>query len=249
LPLALDDAGDPAQVERAAQKLLADPQVVAVVGPLTPPLFAVTQTLRGQSAVPWYAPFAPPTLQPAGDPADWALPLVREAARLAAIQGAQQLVLAGWTSGWPELSNDEWTAGLGMPALLDDVPAHVQSSDAVFWLGSAEGGATYLNELRKLQPNVTFWIGPEGSDPIFAERATGLERTYWLGWNDQRYNQWAATHPSSSPSHYLIYRATQAALEAATGAHTSGASAEAEDTWLVQAFVADADGKSIPFNP
>src|SRR3954452_7384256 len=34
LPLALDDSGDPAQAQRAAQKMLVDPAVRAVVGPL-----------------------------------------------------------------------------------------------------------------------------------------------------------------------------------------------------------------------
>ena len=38
LPLALDDGARPAQAVRSAQKLLVDPRVKAVVGPLTPEL-------------------------------------------------------------------------------------------------------------------------------------------------------------------------------------------------------------------
>lgn len=245
LPLALDDAGNPAQAQRAAEKLLADPEVKAVVGPLTPALFAATQPVRQGANLVWLAPFAPPAANPVDDPAAWALPLVQEAARLAKLAGARRLVLAGWTPGWPELSQAQWSQAIAMPAILDDAPGTVQADDAVFWLGSPEAGATYLNALRKAQPNVTFWLGPLGSDPVFAERATGLERVYWLSWNDPGYNQWASTHPSPSPSNYLIYRATRAALQAATGA----AHIESDAHWFVQAFVADADGKSVPFVP
>ena len=46
LPLALDDGDQPQQAVRSAQKLLADPRVAAVVGPLSPDLGAAVEPFR-----------------------------------------------------------------------------------------------------------------------------------------------------------------------------------------------------------
>ncbi|MFZ1771520.1 MAG: ABC transporter substrate-binding protein, partial [Caldilinea sp.] len=43
IPLALDDSADPTRTVRAAEKLLVDPQVQAVVGPLSPALAAASR--------------------------------------------------------------------------------------------------------------------------------------------------------------------------------------------------------------
>jgi branched-chain amino acid transport system substrate-binding protein len=51
LPLALDDSAAPAAARRSTQKLLVDPGVGAVVGPLTPALAAATGDLLAPASV------------------------------------------------------------------------------------------------------------------------------------------------------------------------------------------------------
>ena len=77
LPLALDDGDQPQQAVRSAQKLLADPRVAAVVGPLSPDLGAAVEPLGSTASIAWYPPYSV-----AGQ--DWATGLVRTAADLGA---------------------------------------------------------------------------------------------------------------------------------------------------------------------
>ena len=60
-----------------------------------------------------------------------------------------------------------------MPVRLDDEPSGVDDDEAVFWMGSAEDGAAYLAQLRELQPEAIFVLGPQGEDPVFVERLRG----------------------------------------------------------------------------
>ena len=54
LPVALDDGGDPEQARRAAQKLLVDPEVQVIVGPLFPhTIAAVREVMQQQTKVRW----------------------------------------------------------------------------------------------------------------------------------------------------------------------------------------------------
>jgi branched-chain amino acid transport system substrate-binding protein len=251
LPLALDDSGQP---QRAAQKMLADGRVAAVVGPLSPATAAAVAPILDQGDVSWLAPYSL-----AGE--QWAGGLVAAGAALAVQQGAQRLVLAGWTPGWPELDAAAWSKAAGLNVRLLDDPAGVRSDEAVFWLGSAEGAAAYLAQLRVAQPQAIFILGPAGEDPVFAERVLAvpdvrkvsqnlpqpslLQNTYWTAWTDGGYNGWTVRHATNSPNAYLVYRTTLAALAAASGAPWE----PMPSSWTVQVFRYDAQGAWFPLYP
>ena len=235
LPLALDDGARPAQAVRSAQKLLVDPRVKAVVGPLTPELGDAIAPISASSPISWFTPY-----DIGGQ--DWAEGLVRAAARLAQQRGARGLVLAGWTQGWPRLDAQQWTEIGGMPVRVDDEPAGVRGDEAVFWMGSAEDGAAYLAQLRKQQPTAVFVLGPAGEDPVFAERVrasgAGFANAYWTTWTENGYTEWTTNHSSRSPNAYIVYRAALAALQAATAQGQSAPPA----TWFVESYRYDDQG-------
>jgi hypothetical protein len=240
LPVALDDGAHSQQAVRSAQKLLADPRVAAVVGPLSPALGAAVEPV-GATAIPWYTPYSI-----AGQ--EWAGGLVGAAAALAREQTAAGLVLAGWTPGWPRLDVEQWARVAGMPVRFDDAPAGVDEGEVVFWMGSAEDGAAYLAQLRDLQPTAIFVLGPQGEDPVFAERmrasGKGIDGVYWTIWTDSAYTDWVATHSIHSPNAYLVYRAALAALQSAT-IHSQDAP---PSSWVVQLYHYDAQGHWFPVN-
>ncbi|CAN5542617.1 hypothetical protein BH10CHL1_BH10CHL1_30420 [soil metagenome] len=248
LPLALDDANEPSQARRTAQKLLVDPSVQAIVGPLNPAtLFSVIDVLPKANSV-WVAPFAiAPDSAGFADPplADaWATKLVGAVAEIAQMQQAHRLVLAGWTPGWPEYSAQTWTPMTKLPVVLagNDIQAVVQD-DVVFWLGSPADAAVYLAKLRAKFPNIPFWLGPQGGDPVFVERIKRHGPVYWATWLGADYTQWAAQHTPATPAAYLVYQATQQAIAAATGQPiTSGIG-----SWRVAFFVIGEDGQSRPY--
>jgi hypothetical protein len=238
LPLALDDGAQPAQAARSAQKMLVDPRVRAVVGPLTPELSAAVAPISASAPISWFTPYSM-----AG--ADWAAGLVHAAAELAQQEGAQSLVLAGWTAGWPRLDARQWTEIAGMPVRLDDEPngpASVGSDEAVFWMGTAEGGAAYLAQLRAQSDSAVFVLGPQGEDPVFAERVlaahAGFDKVYWTTWTDNGYTEWTANHFNKSPSAYTVYRAALAALQAATAQRQNAP----PPSWFVQSYQYDDQG-------
>lgn len=249
LPLALDDGHDPAQMQRALEKLNVSRDVHAIIGPLSPELAAVAVTALGEGAPAMLVPFAPPDFTLAGtatDGAGWAAPLVQTVAAQAASAGARGLVLAGWNPAWPALSAAAWSELAGLPVRLTDAPTDVTGTEAVMWLGAPDTGAAYLNALRRHQPEAPFWLGPAGGDPVFAERTVAHDRVYWVVWTDDGYNGWAAAHAPSSPSAYLVYRATQEAIRRIVG------EAEAPlppSTWRAQVYTFGADNQPLPYNP
>lgn len=251
IPLALDDSGDPALARRAMAKLLVDPAVAALVGPLAPAeaVAASGAILAAETAAPpWHLPFAPatgPAPFASTQPADgWASGLVRRAAELASDQGAQGLVLAGWTPGWPELTAARWSELAGLPVRQVEAPVQVQLGEAVFWLGSPDGGAAYLAELRRHHPQAPFWLGPQGGDPVFAEHAQMFDQVYWVIWTDPGYHDWSTAHTPSSPAAYLVYRATVDAIDGIAGAPSAP-----RDEWFVQVYALDSDGVSVRYPP
>ena len=249
LPLALDDGNDPEQAQRAYEKLLASTDVDAIVGPLAPALAAAVADLQTAAAPPIIAPFALPGLTGSAATADaaaWAVPLVQSVGGHVAARGARALVLAGWTAGWPAYAASQWSDLAGLPVRLSDDPAAVAGDEAVMWLGAPDSAATYLSTLRARQPDAEFWLGPAGGDPVFAERADTHERIYWVVWTDQDYNAWAAAHTPSTPSAYLVFRATQEAVRRATG--QAGATLS-PSTWRVQAYTFGAGGTPLLVPP
>ncbi|MCX6044073.1 MAG: ABC transporter substrate-binding protein [Chloroflexi bacterium] len=248
LPLALDDGNDPWQARRTAQKLLIDPGVSAVVGPLNPATLFRIQDLMPPSHPVWIAPFA---ITPDGsgfaDPhgADaWATKLIGLVAEVAQTQQAHRLILAGWTPGWPALSVQAWQMVTKMPVLLvgDEIQA-VASDDAVFWLGNPDEAALYLAKLRAKFPAVPFWLGPQGGDPVFAERIKHHGSIYWATWLGGDYPEWAAQHTPSTPAAYLVYQATRQAIATATDQTL----ATTIDHWQVEFFAIGEDGQSQPY--
>ena len=250
IPLALDDSADPQRTLRSTQKLLVDNQVRAVVGPLSPALATTSGQFLENSAVPWFAPYA---VQPAGGFADplaseqWAAGLIAAAGAAAQRQGAASLVLAGGADGWPAWDDARWSAEAGAPVrtLSTDPGAidSIRSDEAIFWLGAADAAAAFLATLPPRLDAIPFWLGPAGGDPVLAERVEIDRKLYWLAWSNVHYNDWAASHSPSTPSAFLVYEATRAAIASVTGA------APASDTpWHVELFEL-ADGVSRLYTP
>jgi branched-chain amino acid transport system substrate-binding protein len=257
LPLALDDHALPDVAERTAAKLLVDPGVQAVIGPLSPALTARAAPAMSRRSLFWAAPYA---VEPDGEfagPATadgWANELLVAVAEAAARQGAQRLALAGWTPGWPRYPAHEWERRLGLPALLledadsgglDAAAAQVTATDAVIWLGAPDTGAAFLRAVRQTQPDAPFWlVGLQGGDPVFAERAGGIRQVFWAVWSDGGYHAWSATHAQATPNAYLTYRAAASAL-----AHLTGAPTAVESRWEVLLFRLAVDGAPQPWTP
>ncbi len=248
LPHALDDANQPLHARRAAQKLLVDPSVQAVVGPLNQAtLLSVMDVLPTARPV-WIAPFAvaPATNNFADSFATdvWITKLIGAVADIAQTQQAHRLIVAGWTPGWPQPSAQAWTVVTKLPVIMaGDEVDQVAQADAVLWLGSPDGAATYLAKLRAKFPATPFWMGPQGGDPVFAERSQRNGPVYWATWLGADYAQWAAQHPPATPAAYLVYQATRQAIAKATGQTPP----TIVGGWHVAFFVIGADGKSQPY--
>jgi hypothetical protein len=220
MPLALDNAADPSQTERAVRKLLQDSSVRAVVGPDNPLLVGPVQRLLADRGIPWLMPLA---LDPARGfvPPDrdgaWALPLLAATAATAQQAGQQRLVLAGWTPGWPQLPEQQLRSAFTLPLVLSDEVTVVQPTDAVVWLGSPEAGALYFAALRTLHPALPFFLGPQADSPIFSEHVQISGPVYLLFWVDDGYEQWRVRAEGQPPTAYLTYRATQQAIALSIG--------------------------------
>lgn len=257
LPLALDDSADPV---RAAQKMLADPTLKAVVGPLTIEGVEATRALFGNTDLPRFAPFA---VAPAGgfaDPtqnSDWVTGLIQTIARTVQKDGKTQLFLAGWIDGLPDYSEQEWTELINIDIKLlssfERIDGKILNqellrenfftrSSAIVWLGSAEQGARFASELWKINPEITIWTGAQGGDPIFGERLEERGALYWATWSNPGYEQWAATHQPASPATYLVYLATRAAIVSIQTPNRE----VAEMPWAVRCFRVDDANANIP---
>ena len=247
IPLALDSSADPAQAQRAAQKMLVDPTVAAVIGPLNlDAIPAIADVMTSQ--VIWIAPAA---VNPAGNgfanPPDtaWLTTLVTEISQR---EAGRRIVVVGlppalaWQASSP--ATIPATVRIDEPAAA---LADVTSGDAIVWLGSGDGGAAWMRALHAQQPDVatsvTFWLANQMEAMVFAQH---LPQNVWaalsngtaesqeesgtlrsLIWSDAAYNQWSQQFALGTPSAYLVYRAGCAAL-AQLGQSTSVPSAGAQ---------------------
>lgn len=227
LPLALDTSADPAQARRAAEKLLRDHSVVAVVGPLQQRQAAAVADLIAATDADWRLPTASAS-------EDQAQALV--AALVAQIDG-HTILLAGLDAGWPQLSAGEWSARTGKEifvsgqagqAALQAEEPDIGVADGILWLGDAEAGAAFLAHLRTQDRSIPFWTTSIAGDPVFSwlllERleteGLPLGPVYWgLAFDESgsEYGEWAATHAPATPAAYAVYRATQKALAQIAG--------------------------------
>jgi branched-chain amino acid transport system substrate-binding protein len=223
LPLALDDSADPARAQRSAEKLLVDPQLQAVVGPLTPALADASAAVLQDPRILWVTPYAVDPELGFVDPLDseqWAGALARALGTAVRRQGVQTLYLAGERRGWPDWGEAEWRAATGLPTLFWESqtvsPTAWTPREAIFWLGDAAEAATFVNRLPADRTGPRFWLGPAGGDPVLAERLATSQPLYWLTWVDRRSPDVAAL--SGAP---LVYQATQSALARLEGTELS----------------------------
>ncbi len=249
IPLAEDTSLDP---NRTLAKILADPRVRAVVGPLDPATSAqVADRFQGRETL-WLRPFA---VDPRGgfarDPEEtaWATELVRAVGEAGRGQGMQRMVLAGWTPGWPERTPAEWSQEVGLPVTLADRPGPVAEDELLLWLGRPEDAAHALATLRETGSQAPFWLAFQGEDPVFLERALahpqlgpeGLGPVFWATWLDAGYPAWAEGRADASPRAYRVYRATQEAMAEITG------QAAPSSPWQVTFFAITLAGPYQPF--
>ncbi len=223
LPLALDDSADPQRAQRAAAKMLADPAVAAVVGPLFPALgSAVSAAFMADENPVWLPAFG---IDPVDDYTNlghfsgdgWAIGLVQGVAAACRAQGCTRLILAGDATGWPSLTEADWRDLSGLPVVFDYPPAlEILSTDGILWLGFPDAGADYLTALRRTQPSVPFWLASAFGTQVFMGRAELSGPLHLAVWLDDDYEKWAMDHTPNSPAAYQIYRATQAAITAAS---------------------------------
>lgn len=244
VPLALDDSATPERAQRAAQKLQVDPQVRAIVGPLTPALTAAVADVLGDAERPWIVPYA---VNPEGGFASpvhataWAEGLIAAVGAAVQRQGADALAMAGDASGWPAWDETRWSAITGLPTrFLHDDGASLQPGEAIVWLGAADEAAAFLNAMSDRGEDILFWLGPAGGDPVLAERLQIDSKLYWLTWANLHYTEPKAETDRWMPSTRLVYEATRAALKAITGTGAPPA-----PSWHIEMFVLK-DGVSRP---
>lgn len=246
VPLALDDSATPERSRRAAQKLLVDPQVRSIVGPLTPALTAAVADILSDAGVFWFVPYA---VEPEGGFASalhstaWAEGLLAAVGMAVQRQGAVSLAVAGDSNGWPAWDEAHWSAMTGVPTrFLPNDSASLRPDEAIFWLGAADEAAAFLNAMPSSSADAPFWLGPVGGDPVLTERLKTDRKLYWLTWSNSHYTDHVMGHEPMTPAAVLTYEATRAALEAATGIRTIPAS-----PWRVAMFVVE-NGVSRPFS-
>ncbi len=209
LPLALDDSADPDLARRAAQKLLVDPAVIAVIGPF--PLAAVepVAAVMATTDLPW---IVPGLVDPTGGFADptataWVTAMVET---VIAADAPGRVLLTGLP---PQLAADLSSTVAQTPLLrvadADALTATLLPGDAVVWLAAPDAGAAW----HTAHPDVPIWLGAPYGGRIWAQRTDAPRATSWLFWTDREYNAWSQ-QPSApaEPSAYQTYRAACAVL-------------------------------------
>jgi branched-chain amino acid transport system substrate-binding protein len=226
LPLALDDSGDPARAQRAAQKLLIDPTVRAIVGPLLiTSIPAVAGVITSTSTMPWFVPSLVAPMGGFGDSAASAW-LEAQVDYIAVDASAARVLLLGLPT------KAHFSINTAVPTLrvdnLDVALTTIAEGDALLWLGKPDEGARWLIALRQAKTNIDFWLAEQAGIDVFAAHvaapvATGTvdydrnrKKIHWLLWTNSDYNQWLQSGNSASQPgdamRYLTYRATCDAL-------------------------------------
>jgi branched-chain amino acid transport system substrate-binding protein len=190
----------------------------------------------------WVVPYA---VDPAGgfaDPAQratWLAPLLEAVATAAQEQGSRRLVVAG--SEPLALAHPAIPVHFVASTSPEQLLAQMEAGDAVYWMGDPERAAEMLKALTAHRRRAPFWIGPQGGDPVVAERAGEAVAGDWVVWTDAAYNGWAQTHAPATPMAYLVYRATCTAL-----ARENDVAADDSLPWQVVAYPIAPDLASVP---
>lgn len=245
VPVALDDSAAPDKAVRAAQKLLVDPAVVAVVGPFTPATVAAAHSVLGESPRPWIAPL---TVDPSGgfappQSSEWLAELL-QAAQPNQARGRILMV------DLPEEMADDWLVETGSVQLVEwsgstllageVIADEGMAGDSVLWLGDAAQGAAWLKRQHTAGRFPAFWlVNPVGGDILAAHLAADSSGTpdspmaRWLVWSLSDYNGLLAPHTPDLPIAQLTYMATCTALDQAFGV-TNTPSRTSSLSWEVQ---------------
>lgn len=226
LPLALDDSGDPQRTARTAQKLMADPAVGAVIGPISLWTAHVAVDTLTEPNLKWERPYLAGQSEKT-----WLQALFLAVNQASLQQGAKRLLIIDMNDSWLLQKDDQWSEIDGLPIHLVNIATdhakkpitvvteqivteQVEASDAVLFLGSPADAATFVSALRQEHETVPFWMGPQGGDPILYERAARVDKVYWATWLDEGYEEWVTSHQPATPSAYLVYKATERAIRA-----------------------------------
>lgn len=261
IPLALDTSLDP---RRAAAKLLADPALAAVVGPLSPTDAPAMAALLDGAGVPWFAPYAVgPDGFLAPQEGAWAVELARAVAAAAQAQGAARLLVAGWdAAGWPAPQDSAWQAVNQLPLLFVDagmVAEIGREGDAMLWAGDPVQGAEVLGGVRAAGLAIPFWLGPGSADATFLEHApasiqatpAGWGEVLWLTWHEIEYNSASdplLAHAGSPPPFHgpLTGAATRAAIGALSAQHARTVERDGTPRFQPVAYRLAPDGSLAP---
>lgn len=241
LPLALDDSGHPANAARTAKKLVADPAVAAVIGPISPSTKRAASDTLNEQRLFWVPPYL------AGQPeAVWLRQLLLAVNAAAKGQGAERLVVYGERDEWSQAANSLLpTEPLLAVEFVDQLQAEaIRATDAVLFLGTPADAATALSLLRQHHTDVPFWMGPQGGDPIFFERAARVDGVCWATVLDSEYDEWRTQNEPSTPAAYQVYRATVEAIYAVVG-RSDGL---VERDWQVRLFRVEPNGVSVAYD-
>ncbi len=218
IPLALDDSAQPEAAARSAQKLLADPAVTAVIGPYSlDTIVAVAPHMAGSAAA-WVVPTAVDAYGAFATPGanlDWLSDLLLDVATIAAAEGARAMHVGGVPDAW-ESSVRAAVSSVSPPIPITIVPAGADFSEigpdgVLLWLGQPHLGARAALRLHDTQPAATFWLGPQGDDPVFTAHNTAPDSHYWGTWVTPQYNRAVQPAPGTLTAH-LTYAATCHAL-------------------------------------
>ena len=246
LPLALDDSAQPHKSRRAAQELLADPTVAAVIGPFTLDTVAAVEATLSQGAPAWVVPiaidasgqFAAP-----GHGRTWLADFILRVWDLAQAQGADSLVVAGLPRAWEEpvmqqvslaKSHDE-IAFANSTAI--DFGSFAPNS-AFLWLGQTHLGVPLAAAMHEAQPDAAFWTGPSVENALFTERNTATGPLFWATWATPQYNSASQLSAPDELLEALTYASTCHAL-----AQVYGTSGTEPQPLSLHAFTIDGNGE------
>jgi branched-chain amino acid transport system substrate-binding protein len=212
LPVALDDGGLPDQAQRSAQKLLADPAVVAVIGPLLYPLLPSVEAVVRPTGLAWITPL---TVLPSGDfapPEAETWPAAQVAFIRQATQPPRLLVVAmppSLATGWQPPPN----------VLRLDAPQSALTAaaagDSVLWLGEPAAAAPWLAEAQAAHGTIPLWLSAQAGGDILPHHLAASSVFHWVVWQDTGYTDGSKPQPSipmSSPIRQVAYQAACQAL-------------------------------------
>ncbi len=221
--LALDNSAQTSYTPRTMQKLLQDPALIGVVGPLEYATTVAAAPSMTDAMVPWVAPLA---IDAGGEFVDPRLSdayidaAVVQMARNAVREGADRVYVLGapekWIPGEDVGANSNSRLDLSFatvqldamtPANWDSVLGSIGASDAVLWLGQAHTGAEAASRLHEERPDISFWLSPASSIGIFVRHYRANGSIYWVSWSLPEYNDQLQNPASDIAKSQLSYLA------------------------------------------